>query len=266
MSERAAGRKQIFLATDLDGTLLRSVRCRRPQDIIVDMSAGRACAFLPAKLAAGLPALRAQVRIAAVTSRSVEQYLRITWPPGCEPEIAVTTNGANLLRGRSLDADWREASRAFTAPWLPLLEEVTAQLRRERGVHTCRVCDEAFAVAVCVNPQDAARVLHNTEAGPLTAFVSGRKVYFLPPELNKGTALRRLEALPEMQETDLTVAAGDAALDLPMLAGADAAVTVPALAADLAGGPRVFTAPSPADLPELVLEAVYRLSESGLPG
>ena len=47
---------------------------------------------------------------------------------------------------------------------------------------------------------------------------SGRKIYFLPPEFNKGEALCRLK---ERFLPNYVVAAGDSEMDLPMMENAD---------------------------------------------
>ena len=51
--------------------------------------------------------------------------------------------------------------------------------------------------------------------------VSGRKVYFFPPPLNKGTAVKRLK---ERFQPEKTICAGDSVIDIPMLRAADLAI------------------------------------------
>ena len=52
----------------------------------------------------------------------------------------------------------------------------------------------------------------------LQAVVSGRKVYFFPPGIDKGTALRRAV---ERFGPERVIAAGDSVIDVPMLRQAD---------------------------------------------
>ena len=55
----------------------------------------------------------------------------------------------------------------------------------------------------------------------LQAVVSGRKVYFFPPGIDKGTALRRAV---ERFGPERVIAAGDSVIDVPMLRQADLAL------------------------------------------
>ena len=51
--------------------------------------------------------------------------------------------------------------------------------------------------------------------------VSGRKVYFFPPSINKGHAIERLKT---RFKPTYTIAAGDTIIDVPMLLQSDLAI------------------------------------------
>ena len=50
---------------------------------------------------------------------------------------------------------------------------------------------------------------------------SGKKIYFFPPEINKGTAVIRLK---QKFDSQLVICAGDSAIDIPMLNMADVSI------------------------------------------
>ena len=88
--------------------------------------------------------------------------------------------------------------------------------------------DGLFLFAACDAPeraQTAAELLRGRTG--LELAVSGRKLYLLPPPVNKGEALRRLRARFHPRSV---LCAGDSEMDLPMLRQADTAILPQALA------------------------------------
>ncbi len=165
---------------------------------------------------------RAHVELVPVTTRSVEQYKRIIWPAGCVPHYAVVTNGAVLLRDGEIDGAWREASEPSIASYREALLALMPEFADKDKFLRCRMVDDAYMFAYCghgVSPIDC--VCKYKEHSPLNILNSGKKVYFFPPGINKGHAVRRLKAL---FSPVATVAAGDSAIDVPMLNEADLAI------------------------------------------
>lgn len=157
-----------------------------------------------------------------VTSRSIEQYRRIEFPPECVPEWAVTTNGAFLLRHGQPDAAWQADAAALIAPWQPELQRLHDRLADDPRFIRCRIVDEAYLFVYCgrnAAPDKVAGELAGRT--DLTVMVSGKKIYLLPPALNKATALERLKS---RFACSVTICAGDSEMDLPMLNAADHAI------------------------------------------
>ena len=86
---------------------------------------------------------------------------------------------------------------------------------------------------------------------PLTVEPSGRKLYFLPPGLDKGAALERAR---RRFRPSLVISAGDSTLDLPMLQRADLALVPDASLALQVQGPEVRVCPKGRRFSEFVLE------------
>lgn len=210
--------ERTLLACDLDNTLIHSHRARREGDVCVEWFQGREQSFLDAAAWDLLPRALRELRLVPVTTRSVEQYRRIRWPEGRAPELALAANGAVLLRSGEPDPDWHGADCAL--PWREELERLLELLLKEGGHRACRIVDGAYLFAAYDGEDAALRCARDHSTGLVTA-VSGRKVYFLPPGIDKGRALRRLQAAVKAPRV---LAAGDSGLDLPMLNAAHLAL------------------------------------------
>ena len=211
----------LLFASDLDNTLLFSHRHRQPGDLCVERLNGAEQGFFTQKTLALLPQVVQRVQLLPVTTRSVEQYLRIQWPAGTSPRWALTANGAVLLRDGAVDRDWYGRSREMIREYQEELRRVLRFLSARPEPSTVRSVEEMYVYAACPDPAAAERCAGDWDPGsPIRAVVSGRKVYFFPPGVDKGTALRRAAERfgPER------VIAGDSVIDVPMLRRADLAL------------------------------------------
>ena len=96
----------ILFASDLDNTLLFSHRHRQPEDRCVERLNGAEQGFFTRETPDLLPQVVQRVHLLPITTRSIEQYQRIQWPDGTAPRIALTANGAVLLRDGQVDRAW----------------------------------------------------------------------------------------------------------------------------------------------------------------
>ena len=215
----------ILFAADLDNTLIYSEKHRKRGDICIEWRDGAEQSFLPPEAVELLRELNRRCFFVPITTRSLEQYRRIRWPEGCEPAYAVTTNGAYLLRNGEIDGDWQEESAARFLPYRDALERKLSLFRQDTRCLRCRMVDERYAFAVCIDDAAAQSCARDyRDETPLTVCASGRKLYCFPPETDKGTAFL---ALRERLRAADTVCAGDSGIDLPMLRLARCAI-VPA--------------------------------------
>ena len=203
---------KILFACDLDGTLIHSHKKRRADDICVELYDGREQSFISPRALELLKRLAAQILFVPVTTRSRAQYRRIHWTDDFKPRYAVTTNGAIFLDGERI---------IFRKE---LVENCADELEYQRTLYAdnpafdiCRIVDESFLFLRCRDDLNAEDFHFDTR---LTVQHTGKKIYFFPPELNKGTALRMLI---EKFSPDKVFCAGDSEIDLPMLKLADVA-------------------------------------------
>lgn len=244
--------KKILFACDLDNTLLISHRHRQPDDICVEHLQGKEQSFMSVKAIELLRKVRQKVQFVPVTTRSLEQYQRIVWPEGCEPELAVAANGAVLLRKGTIDDAWAQQSETVIDPWR---EELQAQYGRYYEVEDylrCRIVDDSYLFLCCAEDRDADRLAAECQKHTnLQVAFSGRKIYFFPPGLDKGQALIRLKSC---LNCDIAYAAGDSSIDVPMLEKADQSF----VASDLheLAGDRILMQPPGTIFSEWLLEGL----------
>ena len=210
-----------LFACDIDNTLIYSRKHPHEGWPCVEWIHGKEQAYMSPETLRLLEGTEA----VPLTSRSREQYLRIRWPRPMP--LAVTANGADLLVEGAPDEDWRRESDARIAPWRNELERAFAALRPSPRYIRCRLVDEAYLFVYCapeVDPRREAEGLRRDTG--LDVQASGKKIYLLPPPLNKGSALARLKARLMAEHT---LAAGDSEMDIPMLRAAQIALIPAAL-------------------------------------
>lgn len=213
--------EKILFASDLDNTLLVSHRCRQDSDICVELNQGKEQSFMTKRAIGLLREINRQIGFVPITTRSLEQYRRIEWPEGCEPEMAVVANGAILLRRNEIDGKWSNQIK-------PVVDAVFYELKSQYERHlslkdyiSCRIVDDSYVFLYCDEEADVAACVdecrrHTT----LKVEHLGRKIYFFPAGLGKGEALIRLK---ECLRSSYIYAAGDSPIDVSMLRIADMA-------------------------------------------
>lgn len=248
--------KDILFASDLDNTLLFSHKHKCDTDQCVEYLNGNEQGFCTRRTLELLAQVRAKARFIPVTTRSVEQYLRVAWPASCVPRYAVTTNGGILLDDGKIDPEWHARTKALITPWREELLRMESRLPDAPILKRYRVVDGIYLFAACDHERDA-ETIGRFFAGKTTLeiAVSGRKVYFFPPPVSKGEAVRRLR---DKFKPGKTVCAGDSVIDVPMLRAADIAVLpdVEMLGAEGASAARVHQGAE--RFPDFVLETVLK--------
>ena len=213
--------KTLF-ACDLDNTLLIPRRERQDGDVCAEILNGTEQSFLTS----GTPALlRELVRsenviFLPVTTRSREQYERIDLT--VSPRYALICNGLSLLDSGELYDEWEREFAPVVRKHLPEAERLLAKYSGFDGLTSLRLVDGKFLFAAFSDADMAAsRFAEFSKETELDIALSGRKIYWLPPGADKGTAVRRFA---EMFDCERIVAAGDSSIDLPMLDIADVAL------------------------------------------
>lgn len=250
-------REPILLACDLDGTLFHGRLRRKEGDICVNRAGTKALSFMSPEECRALAALPDTVRLVAVTTRTAARYRRIAWPEGCEPEYAVVSNGAVLLRRGEPVPDWApqerdgwkaacSAAKGFLAPWC-----------EERGAVLFSSDGYFLRIAAADRAQAKAWAAEIGDRAGLPVMRSGSALYFLPPGVDKGAALARLR---KRFSPPFAIAAGDGVRDLPMLRAADLALVPKKTLAEKCAPARTGICPAGADFSLFLLA---RAAEEG---
>ena len=202
---------KILFACDLDNTLIHSYKKFREGDICVEIFDGREQSFISPRALDLLKKISARIFFVPVTTRSIEQYRRIFWAENFCPRFAAVANGAFFLDGDNRENFLREVVA-------PYEDELKLQLAAadEKIFSIARIVDESFLFLKCREDFDA-EIFFDTS---LTVQRTGKKIYLFPPRLNKGEAL---SLLTKKFSPEKIFAAGDSAIDLPMLELADVA-------------------------------------------
>lgn len=209
---------KILFACDMDNTLLYSVHHAPEDAVCVEKIDNAEQGFMTRKTVAALAKLPRMVTLLPVTTRSVEQYLRIHWPGGSTPQYALVTNGATLLFQNTV------VRKLFVPPAqsASALSEIREKYAWDRRFRSCRVVDGTYVYLYCADGVDPCAAVREIPA--VAGFhieLSGRKIYFFPNGWDKGKAVALLAREHHFEKV---IAAGDSIIDRAMLCAADVAL------------------------------------------
>lgn len=224
----------MIYASDLDQTLIYSKRSlgvplESPGLLPAEQINGATSAFISEQALQWLKTLPEDVMFMPVTTRTIEQYRRITvFQTELVPAYAVTSNGGNIIVGGEVDREWnrriheqvrRDGAHAEEA------RQVFGQVLHEDWVVNERFCDELFYAFVIERDRmpleqvlEKARIMR--EMG-WEVSIQGRKIYLVPATVNKQAAV---EHIRNLTNGGAVVASGDSLLDRCLLDYADYAI------------------------------------------
>lgn len=213
---------KLFIS-DLDNTMIYSYKKDIGMNkVLVETKDGKALSYMTRKSYDLLNDVRNQYHFIPSTTRSLEQYLRISLNNNWLPEYALVSNGGNLLYNNKIDEGWYANS-------LKLIENAQGELFKaieilshdKQVIFDVRRVDGLF---VFTKSDDVNYSMENLkellDLNVVDVFNNGSKVYVLPKSLNKGMAIRRIK---ELTGIEYVVCAGDSEFDIPMLLEADLA-------------------------------------------
>ncbi len=212
---------KILFASDIDNTLIYSYKHKNPNDICIEINKGKEQGFMTKKSADMLKKVCAAVDFVPVTTRSIEQYQRINWSPECEPEYAITTNGAVLLK-KNIRETWYNPLKYNDSGIIEELKKLSELFTDEKKFLRCRIVDNSYLFAYCSDLVDIKEYAEYVKKYTnMNVNFSGRKLYIFPDNINKGNAVSRFV---DKFKPDFLICAGDSAIDASMLKIADLAI------------------------------------------
>lgn len=223
----------MIFASDLDRTLIFSNRFREtaPEDSIelVEVNKGREISYVSDQSVSILKKLSSTLEFIPVTTRTKEEYARISFIGEIQPTYAIVANGGKILINGQEDQDWNahvsttldnmelghEEVKQTLFSFFP--EETFSHYKLADGLFWMfRVKDEHLDSTLLLKAQS------HFEGIGWTLTQTGVKLYLLPAALTKWKALSYLK---EKIGSDTVVAAGDSLMDYEMLCEATVGVT-----------------------------------------
>jgi hypothetical protein len=219
----------ILVASDLDRTLIYSRGALEAHGdtgrelVPVERHEGKDASWMTAAAAALFAGLHAHAVVVPVTTRTPEQWHRITLP-GPAPRYAITANGGILLVDGRVDHSWDATVAHELAQVTPLREiwEHASQVCRPEWTVKLRNARGLFCYAVLhrkrIPPGFLAETAAWARARGWQLSLQGRKLYWVPRSLTKSAAVAEVARRAEVRTV---VAAGDSLLDADLLEAAD---------------------------------------------
>ncbi|AZB41354.1 haloacid dehalogenase [Bacillus sp. FJAT-42376] len=219
----------MIFASDLDQTLIYSRRSFRSdpaeEDIrLIETLDGQEISFMTHKAVGLLKQITERAMFVPVTTRTIEQFKRITlFQSELAAEYAVTSNGGNILKNGTPDADWNRLMTQQLQNGMPREEmlEKFQEIVHDEWVLKQRTADDLFSYCII----DRAKVPEELESftkwlgeAGWTHSMQGRKLYFVPKPVSKWAAI---EYIKKTEGINTVAAAGDSLLDLCLLENAD---------------------------------------------
>ncbi|MDJ1130644.1 HAD family hydrolase [Streptomyces iconiensis] len=194
-----------------------------PRLLCVEVYAHEPLSFMTEEAARLLADLASRTHFVPATTRTPEQYRRVSLP-GPPPRFAVCANGGHLLVDGESDPEWRAAVSERLTECAPLAEIRDYMVRQAHPDWLLkeRVADGLFAYLVVLRellPDTWVKEFADW-AGPRGWNVSlqGRKIYAVPRPLTKSAAVAEVARRTDAAHT---YAAGDSLLDADLLHAAD---------------------------------------------
>lgn len=212
--------------TDLDNTLIYSGQKLGGDRVCVETKEGRELSFMKRSSYDRFLKLReAQAtEVIPATTRSLEQYQRITMFQEEIPKLALVSNGGILLRDGEIDRAWLEETEYLIEESITEMEKAKIMLRGIEEINfEIRNIDNLFLFTKSADTLKTIGTLSEALDSNLLKVCTGlNKIYVMPRVLDKGLSLKRLRSHGIVKNP--IIAAGDSDFDVPMLIEADIAI------------------------------------------
>ncbi|KAA0948521.1 haloacid dehalogenase [Sporosarcina sp. ANT_H38] len=220
----------MMFASDLDGTLVYSHR-RLAEETLnvsirnVEVFNGREISFMTEKAIALLRDLSNEMMFVPVTTRTVEQYNRISlFREEIRPTYVITSNGGVVHKNGKVDMHWQDYIRTKINRSVASVKDVKRRIEEIAGasqLESIRVVDEFFVYLIIKPPLSPERFKDYTRLAAEIGWVfsvQGRKVYFIPSFINKWDAV---DYVSKKEGKKTVYTAGDSNLDVCLIQQAE---------------------------------------------
>ncbi len=211
---------KMMFASDLDRTIIYSHRAieeyskhEKLELIAVEKREKKEVSFMSKMALAYLRQLSSMLLFVPVTTRSLSQYQRVFFQ-NIAHQYAVTTNGAIILyKGEKL-VEWEEKiSKEIRSSSVSMQELKQLLINYFKIEGELRLVEELFIYYYLekgIAPELLLEVTESARKKGWRVSLQGRKLYFVPKSLSKGSAIKFIQ---EREEISTLIGAGDSLLD-----------------------------------------------------
>ena len=209
--------------TDLDNTLIYSHRHQLPENKVpVEWIGEKTQSFMTQRAYSYFSSL-SDLEIIPVTTRSVEQYMRLqnlVTRFGCR--YALVCNGAVLIKDGIVDETWARESQRIADGEMTEVLKGSMLLKQYCGADAVKNGSQFVFYAKAEHPQKLSKQISSAlDTSQVSIFSDSHKVYCIPASLSKGKAVQRIKSIIAH---DYTISAGDGYPDISMLEVTDYAI------------------------------------------
>ncbi|WP_226659885.1 HAD family hydrolase [Pseudalkalibacillus hwajinpoensis] len=212
-------------ASDLDRTLIYSHRMIEPGAVpevhLIETLDGKDISYISSYSRKALQQLNNEIFFIPVTTRTIEQYQRITlFQHTIQPEYAVTSNGGHILKDGKVVKGWSDQLKASleTCLSLPVFIRQLEALITGNWVDRIRQADYLFVYLIIrrdqVSREELSALFEWAREQGWQPSLQGRKLYFVPNPVNKWKAV---EYLKDELGLSYVYTAGDSLLDYELI-------------------------------------------------
>lgn len=216
-------------ASDLDRTLIYSHRMIDPStatDVhLIETLEGKDISYISNYSREALQQLNNDIYFIPVTTRTIEQYQRITlFQTAIQPEYAVTSNGGHILKDGKEVKGWSDQLKASLESCLslPVFIRQLEELMTGSWVERIRQADHLFLYLIIrrdqVSRDELSSLFKWAREQGWQPSLQGRKLYFVPNPVNKWKAV---EYLKNELGLSYVYTAGDSLLDYELIKHGD---------------------------------------------
>lgn len=211
----------MIFATDLDNTMIFSHRLTNGfEDEVhcVECYNGKPITYMTNSSIAKLNGISQKINVIPITTRSLAQFQRIEL--FSDLPLVVVANGGTILQNGEVHKEWENYIEGILKKYD--FDYVIKVFSTLPGLSlNPKLVDGKFVFAKSDNPDLCKQFLEsNLDTKIWQLSFQREKMYAIPAEITKGTALRFIceHIIPD---NDLVVSAGDSNLDIPMLEYSD---------------------------------------------
>lgn len=212
----------IYFCSDLDNTLIYSYRHDIGKEkVLVETKEGKELSYMSKVSYELLQKVAKKKELVPLTTRSLEQYSRISFGSQVKIKYALAANGGILLENNRINEDWLRETKKIVSYAEEEMEKGIQILKKDKKVcFEVRKVDEVSVFTKSSDPEETMKRLKETLDTDIVYISSnGIKVYIFPKALDKGSSLKRFRGY--VGEDNCFLAAGDSDFDIPMLLAAD---------------------------------------------